>query len=661
MNNLTRPMAAALAALALAAYAVPNASLRKTETNAKPEGTVVDSISDDIRRPVPTEFETGNTYDDLIYYDDDGVVNDKKYAALTDGTKIAGEEEFLAAAEKMKSSDIRTMEIVDANEYGVEKALKTTYIYRDPDDFLKLYPADLTVSFDMTGKVKEGDSVLVKFSVNSSNTDVCGMYKNARVLIKDTNGKRLETITYDIVEKSGEWINCYISFTAKENYGKAELSFTWSGFYNQVISVGGFEVVNYGDTDIDNLPFGDGAHASMQPDAEWRREAWDRIEEIRKGDMNITLVDSEGKRVDNATVDVNMYEHEFQFGACVSNYYLTEAACSNWEQNQHMFAMNFNAATHEGAAQWKQIESEIGRTNLIDAYNTLISIGITRLHGHALMWDVAPDHGINNVPDYARELEGDIEAYQAAVEKHINFAVDYVRDYTTEWDVVNEAAGNCWMQNKYGRYLLKEWFDMARNALGEDGYLILNDDDRDVRLFEVLDYMEEIGVDYDGIGIESHYSDIKSPIEVVDYYNFLSENYGKELKVSEFTVDFFEQSLQANAARDYLIASFAEESMIGFTNWWIFDGQLQSKPHWGEHYMYDENWNIKPGGVIWQDLIYNKWWTRESLKSDENGKVSLRGFYGDYDVTVTTADGKTKTVSIPLHKGEESNFIIVID
>ena len=47
--------------------------------------------------------------------------------------------------------------------------------------------------------------------------------------------------------------------------------------------------------------------------------------------------------------------------------------------------------------------------------------------------------------------------------------------------------------------------------------------------------------------------------------------------------------------------------------------------------------------------------------TDENGKVSLRGFYGDYDVTVTTADGRTKTVSIPLHKGEESSFIIVID
>ena len=67
------------------------------------------------------------------------------------------------------------------------------------------------------------------------------------------------------------------------------------------------------------------------------------------------------------------------------------------------------------------------------------------------------------------------------------------------------------------------------------------------------------------------------------------------------------------------------------------------------------------GGKVWQDLFYNKWWTRESLTTDENGKISLRGFYGDYDVTVTTADRKTKTVSIPLHKDGESNFVIIMD
>ena len=93
MNSFTRPMAAALAALALAASAVPNASLRKTETNAKPEGTVVDSVSEDIRRPVPTEFETGNTYDDLLYFEDDNVKNEEIFSNLPQGKSIADDSE----------------------------------------------------------------------------------------------------------------------------------------------------------------------------------------------------------------------------------------------------------------------------------------------------------------------------------------------------------------------------------------------------------------------------------------------------------------------------------------------------------------------------------------------------------------------------------------
>ena len=103
-----------------------------------------------------------------------------------------------------------------------------------------------------------------------------------------------------------------------------------------------------------------------------------------------------------------------------------------------------------------------------------------------------------------------------------------------------------------------------------------------------------------------------------------------------------------------MIASFAQESFDGFIMWGYKGGP-------GERFvMYDDNWNEKPGLTIWQDLIYNKWWTSESGSTSQDGSFATRGFYGDYDITVT-ADGKTKTVSVPCHKNNDNTITITLD
>ena len=61
------------------------------------------------------------------------------------------------------------------------------------------------------------------------------------------------------------------------------------------------------------------------------------------------------------------------------------------------------------------------------------------------------------------------------------------------------------------------------------------------------------------------------------------------------------------------------------------------------------------------DLVYNKWWTKDAKAvTDAQGKATVRGFYGDYDITVS-ANGKSKTVSAPLYKANNNVIEIVLN
>lgn len=97
--------------------------------------------------------------------------------------------------------------------------------------------------------------------------------------------------------------------------------------------------------------------------------------------------------------------------------------------------------------------------------------------------------------------------------------------------------------------------------------------------------------------------------------------------------------------------------MTGFLYWGMWDGSnfAAYSP------FFDTEWNIKPAGEQYIDLVYNKWWTKDAkATTDAQGKATIRGFYGDYDITVN-ANGKTKTVMAAYHKGYENVLEIVIE
>ena len=58
--------------------------------------------------------------------------------------------------------------------------------------------------------------------------------------------------------------------------------------------------------------------------------------------------------------------------------------------------------------------------------------------------------------------------------------------------------------------------------------------------------------------------------------------------------------------------------------------------------MWKKDWTANPIALVYRDLVFNKWWTRATVKADKNGDYKIHAFYGDYEIT---SAGVTKKVS----------------
>src|SRR5262249_52971582 len=63
------------------------------------------------------------------------------------------------------------------------------------------------------------------------------------------------------------------------------------------------------------------------------------------------------------------------------------------------------------------------------------------------------------------------------------------------------------------------------------------------------------------------------------------------------------------------------------------------KRHWRPRAaLFAADWSIRPVGNAWIDLVDKQWKTQATATTDNAGKAAFRGFFGDYDLTISHKD-----------------------
>jgi GH35 family endo-1,4-beta-xylanase len=625
------------------------------------------------RRPIPISPISGKGYNDLLFYErafaprDTTGTPEEIFKALPGGRVIAGQSTLMSAM--IIGKDYGVAEQAPVSDMPFANAWQVTVKQMPP----ALYNYQLTLPSLKEGvDFRDGDIMLLVFHMRTIETGMEDGNGKVQCIVEQEsppNSKALQENVFTIAGKG--WLTVYLPFKAASGYTRPCIRL---GFGLQTIQFGGYELINYEKkVQLAALPTSSIMEATdgrelFQKDWEWRLDAWERIEKIRKGDITVIVRDSAGNAVSGAEVDVSMYDHEFQWGTAIGTDML--AATSRGKKFQAAASLLFNSGVLENGHKWVPYEKDPQGTR--KQYEAAASRGIKYMRGHTLMWDRAFPAGWQDNSSIPKETYNFLQAgnkagLDDAIKAHFaKITADY-KGQLVDWDVVNELLNNHAIRDKYGNGVLADWFKWAREGAGPNTKLYINEtgltgnNQTTVNNFKkVLDYMRDNKVDFDGIGIQGHFGNDKISPET--FYNMLEQfnEYGKTIKITEFDMGYNisvnDREYESGFTRDILIAAFSQENTNGFIMWGFFSGA-----HWLDNApIFDANFGLKESGKQYIDLVYNKWWTRESGPVGADGVFRARGFYGDYDITVS-ANGKTKTVEAHCYKGQDNTITVTLD
>ncbi|MCI5969985.1 MAG: endo-1,4-beta-xylanase [Oscillospiraceae bacterium] len=571
--------------------------------------------------------------------------NEENFSSTHQGDIIACDEDLFKAPYgdnngnmTCKTVDVEDMPFNKALEIEVKKQPKNTY--------------DMSFTMKPNFDVQTGDILYLTCYMRTLSSSADENSGTIAWVYEQNTEPFKKAFTYECTSV-GKWQKYSIGYAFKlDNGSKDSVKVVLRvGYKPQVVQVAGFELINYKDTvelkDIPKTTFD--YYEGMEPDAQWRKEAENRIEQIRKGDYSITVVDENDKIIPNAKVSVDMVKHEFDLGTVVWG---APSAASDMKFFDTI-KQNFNMVVPGNALKWKQFESN--KQAALDVVKWANDNGL-KVRGHALIWD-----SLAHMPSDLKQIEKDKEKALERTGTHIYDEVSAFKDRIYDWDVVNEAVMNLNFRTKYGEQIYVDWFKKAREAdpnanlyINETG-IVGYDSIRFDSFMDILKKMKEYNVDYDAIGIQGHFS---VPCNPMDFYNQLetiSSYAGKPIKITEYSMNS-DEIMQAYFTKDILTAVFSNKNVNGFVMWGHYegaDGTSKSTP------MYRSDWTLKPAGEQFIYLTQKKWSTHQKGSSGSDGLFYGRGFYGDYDVT-TEYNGKKQVDRIHIGKGDINNFKITL-
>lgn len=539
---------------------------------------------------------------------------------------------------------------------------------------------DLQLVIPLKRSFNKGDSILMSFWVRRPKS--AGEPGPASLYVQAGKGLKRYEFKFSPFR---HWEQHVRAFEAPDDFesqkGNVSLHL---GSAEPVIEIADLRVLNYGKKlKVSELPRSRVSYDGRDPEAAWRKEALKRIEKIRKAEVVVEVVDAEGNPVNDAEVKVEMQRHAFRFGNTVNAHLLGGAEkdfpytkkrkgvefVTTWKeakQYREVVQKYFNAVTFESELrphQWNTYSRKVKRNT--GGYKMLMKSAVPRLQkheidirGHYLSWGAMDFNAIEKV------YVGNPEAHRKWLWAHMAEILSKTDGVVTEWDTINHivAWGKHTYEKEYGGMeILAEIMAEARRLAPETTHAInegkiLPEGYKREPYKRVIRFLDEKGQAPDTVGFMAHFglSSLTPPEELLEVYDDFSK-IAPRLQLSEFDVEAGDdEGLQADYYRDVMLATFSHPNFNAIVQWGFWENA-----HWKPHAaLWRKDWSLKPAGKVYVDLVKNQWWTNESVRTDESGMAKLRGFLGDYEVTVMR-DGKAVTKIVKLGtEGSRVNLLL---
>ena len=531
--------------------------------------------------------------------------------------------------------------------------------------------------------VSAGDTMRFEFSLRATS----GSSPEATFVLQDTSS--FSVIFSENIDLTSEWQSFTFDVPATSNFGAGDLQAVFNlGHGIQTAEIGGFRWSNLssGNTslDIDSLPsqFPAPTYGGRSGTDAWRSQADVDIENERKSDVDVSVVDANGQLLEGAVVTLRQTDHAFRFGTAISsvNGQLSSTTDPNALTYQSEINRLFNTVVNENSNKWVEHDpnnlqgvQDVAFAQLNDLY----------IRGHNIIWpsrEFMPDSVWN---EYDQRLASDgataaADWLRTTIENRFDQVLSTFDGDITEWDVVNEPFTNHDVMDILGDQIIVDWYQRVRDfdpnlILALNDFEIFAANGNNTAHRDSFDYwaglLDDAGL-LDVIGEQSHFQDSNlTDIPIVeDLIETYSTQFDATIAITEFDVNTKDEQLQADYLRDYLTLAFSEPAVEQFIQW----GFWESSHFTPDGALYRADFSIKPNGQAYEDLVFGRWWS-DVQGTTRDGVVSASVFEGEYDViveyegnvytsTVTVDDSGANSLTISAgSSSDQSNFDPMID
>ncbi|KXI29655.1 endo-1,4-beta-xylanase [Paraglaciecola hydrolytica] len=401
------------------------------------------------------------------------------------------------------------------------------------------------------------------------------------------------------------------------------------------------------DVNENELPVTALQYDGMEAEAPWRNTAQTMIEQHRKGQLKLNVLNSDGQALLGAQVILQQRRNDYEFGSFVSNVLTNNAPIMN--QYQQWFSYYFNVATTPVYwADWGWA-NPVRQQDYIDMASYFQQQQIPS-RGHSLLYP-----GFRFSPQSLVSLRGDAQAFIAHINQHLEKVVPLFKQLgINEFDVINELRDEHDWAKVVGedRWLdqVVAWFHLvhrlhpeAKLYINENS--ILTDGGNNIRqqdlYFELITTLLAKGAPLHGIGMQGHFTALVTPVEklwtVLDRF----ATFKLPIRITEFDLSTRDAQGQAAYESDFYTAMLAHPATVGVTRWGFYQPQMWTP----QGAMIDNQGQAKPNAKALHKLFSHTWNSSGQYLVDSQGKVEVQAFYGEYAVEVE-------------HKGVRQQFII---
>jgi endo-1,4-beta-xylanase len=438
-------------------------------------------------------------------------------------------------------------------------------------------------------------------------------------------------------EPSEHWESYPITFRINQpvGHGLASLVLLCGG-KEQVIEVASIQAQKYpAGTDTTRFPRIPRTYAGREPDAPWRKAALERIEKHRKADLSLRVLGADGQPLANTKVQIKLRRHEFGFGSAVTAEHLT-ADTEDGRRYRQIVDRYFSRVVFENDLKdfgWEPGASgKEDHLKRLDQAMTWLADHDISIRGHYLVQIAVP-------PNLAEVTDPE------AIRKHfLETATErlaFAKNRVCEWDVINHPvawSGADLLSKRPGiEKLDREIYRLAEKESTLPFYInedqILRPGRQSDETFDYIQQLKKEGLRVDGLGNQAHVDDsyLPTPEHVLAVTDRFATLVPHQVITEYDIVTLNDEQLAADYTRDLLIACFSHPAYTGFLWWGFWEGR-----HWKpEAASYNLDWSARERGEVLEEWLGRQWTTDVSLTTDQNGKVTWRGFPGIYNLAGT--------------------------